>query len=111
MGKYIPGRIAGDQKVADKWAKYASDNSYKPTAADKAGGKPKMQGPQGRMTGRDTRANCGPIGTYPGSKDDRMSEPLSNGHDKSEEIIILHDAVDVAGVAPMHTGSVVLQQQ
>src|SRR5262249_33692708 len=40
-----------------------------------------------------------------------MTEPLSNGHDKSEEIIILHDAVDVAGVAPMHTGSVVLQQQ
>jgi hypothetical protein len=37
-----------------------------------------------------------------------MTEPLSNGHDKSEEIIV---AVDVAGVAPMHTGSVVLQQQ
>jgi hypothetical protein len=37
-----------------------------------------------------------------------MTERLSNGHDKSEEIIV---AVDVAGVAPMHTGSIVMQQQ
>ena len=43
MGSYIRGRIAGDQKVADKWAKYASDNSYHPTASEKAGGAPKMQ--------------------------------------------------------------------
>src|SRR5262245_55666735 len=27
MGSYIRGRIAGDQKVADRWAKYASYNS------------------------------------------------------------------------------------
>jgi len=71
MGKYIPGRIGGDQKVADRWAKYASDNSYHPTRSEKAGGAPKMQGSEGRMTGRDKSCNCGPIGTYPGSRGDR----------------------------------------
>src|SRR5262245_31804638 len=39
-----------------------------------------------------------------------MSEPLQNGHDKSEEIIILHDAVDVAGDTTS-TGTVVMQEQ
>ena len=71
MGKYIPGRVGGDSKVADRWAKYASDNSYHPTASEKAGGAPKMQGGGGRMTARDTSCNCGPIATYPGSKGDR----------------------------------------
>ena len=71
MGSYIRGRVGGDQKVADRWSKYASDNSYHPTASEKAGGAPKMQGSEGRMTGRDKSCNCGPIGTYPGSKDDR----------------------------------------
>jgi hypothetical protein len=69
---YIPGRIGGDNKVLDRWAKYASDNSYRPTVSEKAGGVPKEQNTnKGGYTARDTRANCGPIGTYPGSKDDR----------------------------------------
>jgi hypothetical protein len=72
MGKYIPGRVGGEQKVADRWSKYASDNSYHPTASEKAGGAPKAQDSnKGRYTARDTNCNCGPIGTYPGSKDDR----------------------------------------
>jgi len=50
---------------------YASDNSYHPTKSEKAGGAPKMQGSEGRMTGRDKSANCGAIATYSGSKDDR----------------------------------------
>ena len=72
MGSYIRGRIAGDQGVADKWAKYASDNSYTAQRSVKGVSKPgAMQGSKGRMTGRDESCNCGPIGTYPGSKDDR----------------------------------------
>jgi hypothetical protein len=39
-----------------------------------------------------------------------MTEPLANGHDKGEEIIILHDAVDVAG-GTMSTGSIIMQEQ
>src|SRR5262245_47015741 len=34
--------------------------------------------------------------------------PLTNGHDKSETIL-LHEAVELAGVAPMHAGSIALQ--
>jgi hypothetical protein len=71
MGTYIPGRIGGDQKVADRWAKYSSDNSYHPTKSEKAGGAPKMQGSEGRMTGRDKSPCCGPIATYSNSKADR----------------------------------------
>jgi hypothetical protein len=66
---YIRGR--SDKATLKKWAGYASDNSYHPTKSEKAGGAPKMQGSQGRMTGRDKSANCGPIATYSGSKDDR----------------------------------------
>jgi hypothetical protein len=74
MGKYIPWRVGGDQKVADRWAKYSSDNSYHPTASEKAGGAPKMQNSNGGgYTARDTRANCGPIATYPGSNKDRSA--------------------------------------
>jgi len=68
-GPYIPGRIGGDNKILDRWAKYASDNS--PHGLGNGNGKPKMQGSQGRMTGRVETPCCGPIGTYPGSKDDR----------------------------------------
>jgi len=75
MGSYIRGRIAGDQKVADKWAKYASDNSYHPTASEKAGGAPKMQDSNvGRFTARDTRANCGQIASYRGTRSDEMAK-------------------------------------
>jgi hypothetical protein len=71
MGSYIPGRIGGDNKVSDRWAKYSSDNSYHPTKSEKAGGSPKMQNSnQGRYTARDTNANCGPRTNYPGAKDD-----------------------------------------
>jgi hypothetical protein len=72
IGSYIRGRIGGDQKVTDQWAKYASDNSYHPTKAEKAGGAPKEQNSnKGRFTARDTNCNCGPIAQYPGSKEDR----------------------------------------
>jgi hypothetical protein len=71
IGKFIPGLVAGDQKVADRWASYASDNSYHPTASEKAGRAPKMQSSKGRFTARDTNCNCGPIGRYPGSNQDR----------------------------------------
>jgi hypothetical protein len=40
-----------------------------------------------------------------------MTEPLSNGHDKGEEIIILHDAVDVVAGGTMSTGSIIMQEQ
>ena len=42
-GPYIPGKIGGNQQVADRWSRYASDNSYHPTKSEKAGGAPKMQ--------------------------------------------------------------------
>ena len=72
MGKFIPGRIGGDSKVLSRWQSYASDNSFHPTASEKAGGAPKEQNTnKGRYTARDTSANCGPIATYPGSKEDR----------------------------------------
>jgi len=70
-GPYIPGRVGGDSKVLDCWQKYASDNSYHPTKSEKAGGAPKMQGSEGRMTSRLKTPTSAPIGTYPGSKDDR----------------------------------------
>jgi len=74
---YIPGRIGGDDKVLARWQSYASDNSYHPSKADKTGNGPrKMQGSQGRMTGRDESCNCGPIGRHPGSDQDRGA---SNG--------------------------------
>jgi hypothetical protein len=67
---YIPGRA--DKRNLDRWAKYSTDNSYHPTKAEKAGGAPKEQNAnKGRFTARDTNCNCGPIGRYPGSKDDR----------------------------------------
>ena len=66
---YIRGR--SDKATLDKWAGYASDNSYHPTKTEKAGGAPKMQGSAGRMTSRDRSANYGPIATYSGSKEDR----------------------------------------
>jgi hypothetical protein len=67
---YIRGRA--DKGTLDKWAKYSSDNSYHPTKGEKAGGAPKMQDSNvGRFTARDTRANCGPIATYKGSRSDR----------------------------------------
>jgi hypothetical protein len=61
MGKYIQGRIGGDQRVADRWAKYASDNSYHPTASEKVGGAPKEQNSnKGRFTARDDKPCGGP---------------------------------------------------
>jgi hypothetical protein len=67
---YIRGRA--DAGTLDKWATYSTDNSYHPTASEKAGGAPKEQNKNvGRFTARDTNCNCGNIGTYPGSKDDR----------------------------------------
>ena len=68
-GPYIPGRVGGDSKVLDRWQRYASDNS--PHGLGDGNGKPKMQSSTGRMRGRDTSANCGPIATYKNSKVDR----------------------------------------
>jgi hypothetical protein len=60
MGKYIPGRVGGDDKVLGRWQSYASENSYHPTKAEKAGGAPKEQNSnKGRYTARDTNACCG----------------------------------------------------
>ena len=70
-GPYIPGKIGGNQQVADRWSRYASDNSYHPTKSEKAGGAPEMQRSEGRMTSRVKTPCCGPIGTYPNSKADR----------------------------------------
>jgi hypothetical protein len=71
MGKgYIPGRVGGDDKVLERWQGYASDSSYHPTKSEKAGGAPKMQGSEGRMTGRVKTPCCGPRAEYPGAKDD-----------------------------------------
>ena len=68
--RYIPGRADKDNLA--RWSKYASDNSYRPTKSEKAGGPPKMQDSNnGRYTARDTSCNCGNIGVYPCSKDDR----------------------------------------
>ena len=39
--RYIPGRADKDNLA--RWSKYASDNSYRPTKSEKAGGPPKMQ--------------------------------------------------------------------
>jgi hypothetical protein len=70
VGKYIPGRA--DKGNLDRWADYSSQNSYHPTKAERAGGAPKEQNSnQGRFTARDTRANCGPIASYKGSREDR----------------------------------------
>ena len=69
-GPYIPGRVGGDSKVLDRWQKYASNNSYHPTDAEKAGGAPKMQGSEGRMTSRVKTPCCGPRAEYAGAKDD-----------------------------------------
>ena len=71
MGKYIPGRA--DKSNLDRWQSYASDNSFHPKSkAEKGGGAPSEQNSnKGRFTARDDSCNCGPIGRYPGSKDDR----------------------------------------
>ena len=70
MASYIRGRV--DQKTLDRWASYASDNSYHPTNSEKGGGAPSEQNAnKGGFTGRDDCCNCGPIGTYPGSNGDR----------------------------------------
>jgi hypothetical protein len=71
-GPYIPGRA--DKGNLDRWSKYASDNSYRPTRSEMGGGAPRMQGSTGRMHGRDTAANCGKRAEYAGAKDD-----LNNG--------------------------------
>jgi hypothetical protein len=69
MGKgYISGRA--DKGNLERWSSYASDNSYHPTKSEKAGGAPKMQGSEGRMSGRIKTPCCGPRAEYPGAKDD-----------------------------------------
>jgi hypothetical protein len=69
---YIPGRIGVDQKVADRWADYCTKNSFHNSKANMGGGKPNEQTQaNNRYTPRDRSCNCGPIGRYPGSHDDR----------------------------------------
>ena len=70
MGSYIPGMA--DKANLERWAKYAENNSYTAQRSISGVNKPGvMQGSEGRMTGRDKSCNCGPIGRYPGSNQDR----------------------------------------
>ena len=40
-----------------------------------------------------------------------MSAPQANGHDKAAGLITVCEAIEIAGVVPMHTGSMILQDQ
>jgi hypothetical protein len=75
---YIRGRA--DKGTLDKLAKYSSDNSFHAKSkSEKMGGAPSEQNTnKGNYTARETRANCGPIGRYPGSNQDRGG--ASNGY-------------------------------